>query len=150
LERGCLLINGGASGMSESFYRLQALSEEQQDCIEQLSALLTESASRVSEAVEQQISSFTQQINSAQGRAIQSLQFEDMTTQSLQSMAENVSQLEKISKQLTLMSSSSLPFEQQLIELENVCNSVTHQGLQPSHHRTVAQKNMDEGEVELF
>jgi len=143
LVRAEQLISSGASGMNEAFYRLQALTDEQQQKIEQLSGTSGHDHS-------DKIDLFAQQLKSSQGCAIQSLQFEDITTQSLQSMLENTSQLQEVAAQLQRMVDSSDSFAHQVNTLTSVCNSVTHQGLQPSNHRTVAQQNMDEGAVELF
>jgi len=151
LERACTLINSGSSGMSESFYQIKALADKQQSLISRLlSQLTTSNEACIDERLANDSTTLKQQIADASADAIRSLQFEDITIQSLQSMSDNVNQLERIIIQLQLMRTSELSLSQQLIELKTVCNQVSHQGTQPSHHRTVAQETMDEGEIELF
>jgi len=152
LERACTLINNGSSGMSESFYQIKALGDEQQALIATLLSQLTTENEHIAanQQLAQDSSMLKQQMANASASAIRSLQFEDITIQSLQSMSDNVNQLERIIIQLQSMRTSELSLSQQLIELQAVCNEVSHQGTQPSHHRTVAQENMDEGEIELF
>jgi|GEM_PF-2862862 len=141
LNRGCSLINSGASGMSEAFYRLQALTDIQHAMIEQYH--INEEASDV-------VLDLANQLSSSQACAIKSLQFEDITTQSLQSMLHNINKIQQIATMLAGLADSTEPVMQEIQALQTVLITETDQAIQSSDHRTVTQHNMDEGAVELF
>jgi len=141
LNRGCSLINSGASGMSEAFYRLQALTDLQHAMIEQ---------HHINEETSDVVLDLANQLSSSQACAIKSLQFEDITTQSLQSMSHNINKIKQIATMLEGLAESSEPLTQQIQALQTVLITETDQAIQSSDHRTVTSQNMDEGAVELF
>lgn len=82
---------------------------------------------------------------------VRSLQFEDLTRQSLDSLQMNVSSLHEISDVLaTFQKDPSIAVHQQLIKLKTTCQEVYHKTSQAENSRSVKQLNMDEGEVDLF
>jgi methyl-accepting chemotaxis protein len=82
---------------------------------------------------------------------VRSLQFEDLTRQSLESLEMNVSSLHEISDVLaTFEKSQNITVHQQLIKLKATCQKVYHETRQAEDLRSVKQLSMDEGEVDLF
>jgi len=82
---------------------------------------------------------------------VRSLQFEDLTRQSLESLQMNVSSLHEISDVLaTFDKNRNIAVHQQLMKLKQTCQQVYHDTRQSEGSRSVKQLNMDEGEVELF
>lgn len=145
VQRACALIDAGTKGMSESFHQLREISEAQQKMLAKLVKAPSESTDNVTTSLANK-----EHLQQIIGQAIQTLQFEDITSQSLQSMLDNVNQLSLISAQLRGMSSSALPFEQQLVQLEEICKTFSNRKMQTAQHRTVSQENLDEGEIDLF
>ena len=91
------------------------------------------------------------QIVEAVSLGVRSLQFEDLTRQSLESLQLNVSSLHEISDVLaTFEKNPSITVHQQLINLKATCQKVYHETKQAEDLRSVKQLSMDEGEVELF
>lgn len=90
-------------------------------------------------------------ITDAVGIGIRSLQFEDLTRQSLESLQMNVSSLHEISDVLaTFDKNPNIAVHQQLVKLKETCQQVYKQTQQAEDSRSVKQLNMDEGEVDLF
>jgi len=90
-------------------------------------------------------------ITDAVSLGIRSLQFEDLTRQSLESLQMNVSSLHEISDVLaTFDKNPNMAVHQQLIKLKTTCQSVYHETKKAESSRSVKQLNMDEGEVDLF
>jgi methyl-accepting chemotaxis protein len=82
---------------------------------------------------------------------VRSLQFEDLTRQSLESLQRNVSSLHEISDALaTFVKNPYIAVHQQLITLKTTCQQVYHETQQSEDSRSVKQLNMDEGEIDLF
>jgi len=82
---------------------------------------------------------------------VRSLQFEDLTRQSLESLAMNVSSLHEISDVLaTFEQNPHIAVHQQLITLKETCQQVYQSTRVAEDSRSVKQLNMDEGDVELF
>ena len=82
---------------------------------------------------------------------VRSLQFEDLTRQSLESLQMNVTSLHEISDALTtVIKNPDIAVHQQLIRLKTTCQQVYHETQQSENSRSVTQLNMDEGEIELF
>lgn len=139
VTRACTLIGDGTHSMNESFQSLIAISKRQQHIIEQ----------RCSDG-HHEIAAESERLTQVINRAIQSMQFEDMTVQSLESMSDNVNQLSLISAQLRGMCNSPAPYAQQLLQLEEICKTFTKRKVPPAQHRTVSQQDLNEGEIELF
>ncbi len=96
------------------------------------------------------LDSMTDEMTFAVGNAVRSLQFEDMTVQSLQSINVNLDQFSAISVKLKSLNGSNEPISAQLEHIRTVCEEVRYLSSQVSDKRTVSQQSMDEGEVELF
>jgi len=90
-------------------------------------------------------------ITEAVSVGVRSLQFEDLTRQSLESLQMNVSSLHEISDALaTFDKNPDIAIHQQLIKLKTTCQQVYYETRQSEDSRSVKQLNMDEGEIELF
>ena len=93
----------------------------------------------------------TPKISETVGIAIRSLQFEDLTNQSLNSLSLNFNYLNDITKYLTALSiHSDGSIVEKLKEIQRTCQDVEKQTDQEDNVRSVSQLSMDEGEVELF
>ncbi len=144
--RACTLIDAGTKDMSQSFYELQEISQDQQNLLMQVSG----DNEHGNCAIDACGTMTQEKLDQVTSRAIQTLQFEDIVSQSLQSMSDNVNQLSLISGQLRGMSTSTMPFNQQLVQLESICQTFTTRKVQASQHRTVSQESLDEGDIDLF
>jgi methyl-accepting chemotaxis protein len=90
-------------------------------------------------------------ITDAVSLGVRSLQFEDLTRQSLESLALNVSSLHEISDALALFNrNSKIPMHQQLIKLRTACQAFHNKTKKAENSRSVMQFDMGEGEVDLF
>ena len=90
-------------------------------------------------------------ITDAVSLGVRSLQFEDLTRQSLESLQMNVSSLHEISDVLsTFDKTPKIAVHEQLVNLKATCQQVYQQTQQAENTRSVKQMSMDEGEVELF
>ncbi|PKG81810.1 chemotaxis protein [Colwellia sp. 75C3] len=90
-------------------------------------------------------------ITEAVNIGVRSLQFEDLTRQSLESLQMNVSSLHEISDALaTFVKNPNVAVHQQLISLKTTCQQVYQVTQQAEDSRSVKQLNMDEGEIDLF
>jgi len=91
------------------------------------------------------------QITKAVNIGVRSLQFEDLTRQSLESLQMNVSSLHEISEALaTFDKNKGTAVHQQLVNLKTQCQQVYLETQQAEDSRSVKQLNMDEGEIDLF
>ncbi|MCJ8339009.1 MAG: methyl-accepting chemotaxis protein [Pseudomonadales bacterium] len=99
----------------------------------------------------EQISSVGNQLSSAVGDAVRSLQFEDIASQALGSMHHNVNSLQQIASLLsTIYTPQGTVDSQALTTCIEECRSIYTKAKDRNTGRTVAQHDMDEGEVELF
>lgn len=90
-------------------------------------------------------------ITEAVSLGVRSLQFEDLTRQSLDSLQLNVQSLHEISDVLaTFDKNQHIAVHQQLIKLRETCQQVYHETKETEGSRSVKQLNMEEGEVDLF
>ena len=90
-------------------------------------------------------------ITEAVGLGVRSLQFEDLTRQSLESLQKNVQSIHEISDVLiSFEQEKQTPLHQQLLTLKEKCQGVYHQTKLAEDARSVTQITMDEGEVDLF
>ncbi len=90
-------------------------------------------------------------ITEAVNIGVRSLQFEDLTRQSLESLQMNVSSLHEISDALaTFDKNQGVAVHQQLMQLKSRCQQVYQETQQAEDSRSVKQLNMDEGEIDLF
>ena len=102
-------------------------------------------------AVVDELVNITPKITEAVFLGIRSLQFEDLTRQSLESLQNNVTSIHTISDVLVQFNE---PYEgtvhQQLVLLKNKCEEVYNVTKAEEEKRSVKQFSMEEGEVDLF
>ncbi|WP_136681372.1 methyl-accepting chemotaxis protein [Neptunomonas sp. XY-337] len=104
----------------------------------------------IAERVES-ISQVGQQMEVAVGDATRSLQFEDISSQALQSLHHNINSLQEISSGLrAIQFIDPKETSAQLEEVLTTCRRLREQGAERNRARTVSQVDMEEGEVELF
>jgi len=175
------LVTEAVKGISESFKYLQSLSEKQQSMVNELikasitfdeaeelaspkkllalnvaidSAELNRgSRNEINNAKEiiEKLRNITPKINDAVALGVRSLQFEDLTRQSLGSLQKNVQSIHEISDVLVSFEQhKQIPVHQQLLALKEKCETVYQQTKQTEDSRSVNQITMDEGDVELF
>ena len=90
-------------------------------------------------------------ITEAVNIGVRSLQFEDLTRQSLESLQMNVTSLHEISDALaTFDKNQGVEVHQQLMKLKERCQQVYQETQQAEDSRSVKQLNMDEGAIDLF
>ena len=114
---------------------------------------MTESVGDINGQMQQTIdalAAMSDQMDEAVASAVRSLQFEDITTQSLQSVSGNIEQFNAISIELKMLAQNDQSIEYQLEHIKAVCGSVREQASKTKEHRTVSQEGMEEGEIELF
>ena len=98
----------------------------------------------------QQLSQITPQISSHVSSAIRSLQFEDLTNQTLTSVKSNLASVETLSQILDELKVSPESLTEQLVYLQAKCDEIVNKTEEKDVQRSVAQVTMEEGEVELF
>lgn len=82
---------------------------------------------------------------------IRSLQFEDLTGQSLQSLQQNIGSIHTISDVLAQFEKNNgTSVHQQLLHLKNTCQEVYHSTKLSEDSRSVKQLSMEEGDIDLF
>jgi len=90
-------------------------------------------------------------IKDAVGLGVRSLQFEDLTRQSLQSLQRNVASIHSISDVLAnFKQNQNINVHQQLVTLKEKCQQVYKSTKLAEDSRSVSQLSMEEGEVDLF
>lgn len=109
------------------------------------------SASNLVKEKVSEVSLVGQQLNSAVDDAVRSLQFEDIASQALGSMEHNVNSLKTVAESVAKMIDQDGVIDKEALQLcISHCENIRHEALQRNEKRTVAQTDMDEGEVELF
>ncbi|OEU69793.1 MAG: hypothetical protein BA874_06525 [Desulfuromonadales bacterium C00003068] len=99
----------------------------------------------------QQISELASSVSRQVGYAVTSMQFQDMSTQIIDTVSKRLVAAEELLNGLVALSRSvdsndSNDSNEQLLQLLDSANDLVQQ----SHHNPVSQKNMDEGDIELF
>ncbi|ALO34948.1 hypothetical protein CMT41_09630 [Colwellia sp. MT41] len=98
-----------------------------------------------------ELASLAPQITQAVSLGIRSLQFEDITRQSLESLQLNISSIHEISDVLAMFNKNTdEDMHEQLVKLKCTCQSVYQATQKADNSRSVLQLNMEEGEVDLF
>lgn len=97
-----------------------------------------------------ELSTMSNEMNTAVSNAVRSLQFEDMTSQALASISTNIGQFDAISQEMHNVSQSDESIGSKIDKINIVCQLVREHTLSIGNHRTVSQETMDEGEIELF
>ena len=90
-------------------------------------------------------------IDDAVALGVRSLQFEDLTSQSLLSLKNNIASIQDINNELSQFEQNRAgSYHQQLLNLKEKCQLVYLQTKTADQTRSVTQSSMDEGDVELF
>ena len=98
-----------------------------------------------------QLKALTPEINNAVSLGVRSLQFEDLTFQSLNSLKCNLDKLKSISNDLANLDFESYEaVEAELTDLKQKCVELHQLTKSADSRRSVMQSSMDAGEVELF
>ncbi|WP_448568484.1 methyl-accepting chemotaxis protein [Thalassotalea ganghwensis] len=91
------------------------------------------------------------QISESVAVGVRSLQFEDLTYQSLDSLKSNLVMLSRIKDDIERCQSSEQgQFSERVNALINTCNEVKNTSQSANTRRSVEQSTMEEGDVELF
>jgi len=120
---------------------------------EKMSLMMThvEEVNTQTNASVEELSIIAPKITEAVGIGVRSLQFEDLTRQSLESIQMNISSIHEISDVLaTFDKNQHIAVHQQLVKLKTTCQQVYLETRKSEDSRSVKQLNMDEGDVDLF
>ena len=99
----------------------------------------------------QQLSNLSPQIANAAALGIRSLQFDDLTYQSLNSLKSNTSSIRQVNENLDeFCNQNETHTQEQIDSLRDVCQEIIVKSKNDSEHRSVSQDSMDEGDIELF
>ena len=110
-----------------------------------------EDVNQVTNVSVEELSLLAPKITEAVGLGVRSLQFEDLTRQSLQSLQMNVASIHSISDVLANFERNpNMTVHQQLITLKDKCQQVYQDTKLAEDSRSVKQLSMEEGEVDLF
>jgi len=91
------------------------------------------------------------QIVETVGLGVRSLQFEDLTYQTLASLKSNIDAVHEISNELNAITEAgSGDLTEHLASFEEKCQVMIEQTRNDNHQRTVSQASMEEGEIDLF
>ncbi|MDG1751684.1 MAG: methyl-accepting chemotaxis protein [Thalassotalea sp.] len=104
-----------------------------------------------SHRVVEDLAGLSPKISEAVGLAVRSLQFEDLTYQSLDSLAFNFINLHQLADEISsfnIASHEELP--EQLKQLQESCNTIIEKTKSVDDRRSVSQSSMDEGDIDLF
>ncbi|REL26585.1 chemotaxis protein [Thalassotalea euphylliae] len=101
------------------------------------------------QTIVERLAAISGQIDETAVTGVRSLQFEDLTYQTLDSLTLNLNNLAKLNQALAKISSVD-DIEQPLRELQQLCAEGLASSQQANQARTVSQSSMDEGDVELF
>ncbi len=98
-----------------------------------------------------ELSNISPQIANAAALGIRSLQFDDLTYQSLNSLKSNTTSIRQVNDNLEDFCNQSDRYTLESIEtLRSKCQEIIVESRNKSEHRSVSQHSMDEGEIELF
>jgi len=123
---------------------------ESKDKVSQMMVKVSEESDKNNQVLSD-LSHLSPQIADSVAIGIRSLQFEDLSNQSLHSLKENLQNLLIISHKMTNFEGNTLEeFNENLLHLHQECQGLLKSTEQASDSRTVSQSSMDEGEVELF
>jgi len=104
-----------------------------------------------SKAKVNELSNITPEIASAAALGIRSLQFEDLTYQSLNSLKINTDSIRKINENLDSFCNESETYTQEQINtLRDRCQEIIAKSKNENQNRSVSQNSLDEGDIELF
>ncbi|MFT6086608.1 MAG: methyl-accepting chemotaxis protein [Glaciecola sp.] len=98
-----------------------------------------------------ELSNVTPQIANAAAVGIRSLQFEDLTYQSLNSLKTNTDSIRQINESLDRFCNESTTYSQEKFDtFRDTCRETIFKSKNENQHRSVNQDSLDEGDIELF
>jgi methyl-accepting chemotaxis protein len=162
INRNNEIVKDAIEGISNSFKSLESLSNEQRQMMKELneqSILIAKSGSTIeslggstNEGNSIKLSQISNQLDEAVSTGIRSLQFEDLTSQILNSIKNNTQTLVDISNEIALVHKVKGPIDISLIiKLKSKCQEIYKQSNQRNEEiKSVNQTSMDEGDIELF
>ena len=139
-------VEGSVRKLSSQSDKL--VSEEQ----ENITKLLGDAQSYYSlvDSSAQQISQLAENVSRQVGQAVTSMQFQDMSTQIIDTITRRLDAAQELLDGLVSISATSGSGAQkdivEVIELMHAAKTLVEQ----SHHNPVSQKSMDDGDIELF
>jgi len=99
----------------------------------------------------EELSTITPQIEEVVGVGVRSLQFEDLTFQTIENLKEELHGIKMISKQFDQLTRLSfIEDTEHLLEIKHNAQKIQKLMDKANQNRTVMQSTMDEGEIELF
>jgi len=101
-------------------------------------------------AIVEKLAALSPKITDAVSLGIRSLQFEDLTCQTMTSLKNNMSTISSLNEIINEFEFSQTVSHTQLQFLQEQCQSLIEQSKHQDDGRSVSQSSMDEGEVELF
>ena len=110
-----------------------------------------ESVSQRTQETVNELAALSPKLNESVSVGVRSLQFEDLTHQILDSIANNLNRLKTIAGEIEpLGQPGERDLEQQLRQLQLCCQQVFEQAQTADKHRSVEQESMEEGAIDLF
>lgn len=97
-----------------------------------------------------ELSALAPQISEHVANAVRSLQFEDLTNQTLSSIKSNIDSVNDLNFTLKTVDFAHGNVDEQLITLQEKCYELTNAAQEKDEKRSVSQHSMEEGDVELF
>lgn len=114
---------------------------------------LTQKMGLISQTMEKSIlnlSEMSHEMDNAVYHVVMSLQFEDITSQALASISNNIEQFDLISQQMSAVTHGNDSIETKFNKIKTICYSVNEHTNKLDRNRTVSQVTMEEGDIELF
>lgn len=146
INRTKKLLNEAVIGMNESFYKIKKINDRQ-------SSILFNLVQGTSDSVEENLNNLSEMSNemdNAVYHIVMSLQFEDITSQALDSISANIDQFDIISQKINSASYSDESMLSKFNKIKDICELVNEKTNNINQQRTVSQMSMKEGEIELF
>jgi methyl-accepting chemotaxis protein len=101
-------------------------------------------------AIVEELADISPKIAETVSTCIRSLQFEDLTCQTLSSLKGNMLTITSLNELINEFELGSTNTQQQLQLLQQQCQNLIEQSQYSDDNRSVSQSSMDEGDVELF
>jgi len=108
-------------------------------------------ANKQTRLVVEELTVLAPQVKDKVNLGVRSLQFEDLTYQTLDSLKINISNIYDISAELNSFEDhNKFDVTAQLIKMQQLCKNMVKEVTTVDQARSVSQSTMDEGEIELF
>jgi len=98
----------------------------------------------------ERLAKLSPKITEAVSLGIRSLQFEDLTCQTMTSLKNNMLTISSLNEIINEFEFSETNTQEQLRRLQEQCQSLIEQAKHQDDERSVSQSSMDEGDIELF